>query len=151
MRQILAIAYADGFFAPLEREMIEQIACIWNWSTGEIDRIIQETQDFTAKSSNSNNNNQANLSFAARLLKNEKKSALSRAVITMATKLAPDSVGRKVEQLEREILLAGPEYDAVIQQCAKIANEDYKYAEIALEKAKSALKDLGQDLLHALQ
>lgn len=41
MRQILALAYADGFFAPLEREMVERIAHIWNWPTGEIDRIIQ--------------------------------------------------------------------------------------------------------------
>ena len=40
MRQILAIAYVDGYFAPLEREMVDRIASIWTWSTTEIDRII---------------------------------------------------------------------------------------------------------------
>ncbi len=139
MRQILAIAYTDGFFAPLERELVERIARIWNWSTGEIDRIIQEAQDFTAKRSSGNVDEQPNLSFGARLLKNEKKSALSRAVINMATKLAPDTIGRKIEQIEREILLSGPEYDEAIEQCAKIASEDYKYAEVALEGTKSVL------------
>lgn len=54
MRQILAIAYTDGFFAPLEKEMVEQVAHIWNWSTREIDRIIQEAQEFTVKRSSSN-------------------------------------------------------------------------------------------------
>lgn len=151
MRQILAIAYADGFFALLEREMVNRIARIWNWSTGEIDRIIQEAQDFTTKRSSSDVDEQANLSFAARLLKNEKKSALSRAVINMAAKLAPDTIGQKIEQLEREILLSGPEYDEAIEQCAKIAREDYKYAEVALEATKSVLKDLGHNLLQVIQ
>lgn len=108
MRQILAIAYIDGYFAPLERELVEQIAHIWNWSTGERDKIIQEAQECNIKRSSSNKDEQSNLSFAARLLKNEKKSALSRAVISMATKLSPDTIGRKVEQIEREILYQGP-------------------------------------------
>ena len=38
MRQILAIAYADGYFAPLERDLVDRIASIWNWSTTEVDR-----------------------------------------------------------------------------------------------------------------
>jgi len=151
MRQILAIAYSDGFFAPLEREMVFHIAHVWNWSTGEIERIIEEAQDFTAKRFSNNIDEQTSLSFAARLLKNENKSALSRAVITMATKLAPDTVGRKIEQLEREILLSGPEYDEAIEQCAKIASEDYKYAEVALEGTKSVLTDLGQNLLQVVR
>lgn len=151
MRQLLAIAYIDGFFAPLEREMVEQVARIWNWSSGDIDRIIQEAQEFTVQRSSSNVEEQSNLSFAARLLKNEKKSALSRAVISMATKLSPDTIGRKVEQLEREILLSGPEYDVAIEQCAKIAKEDYMYTELALNKTKDTLEDLGQNLSQAMQ
>ena len=151
MRQILAIAYIDGFFAPLEREIVEQVASIWNWSTGEIDRIIQEAQESTTKRSSSNKDEQSNLSFAARFLKNEKKSALSRAVISMATKLSPETIGRKVEQLEREILLSGPEYDVAIEQCAKIASEDYSYTELAFEKTNSTLKDLGHNLSQSVQ
>lgn len=151
MQQVLAIAYADGFFAPLEREMVNRIAEIWNWSSGEIDRIIQQAQGFNTERSSCNDDEKANLSFPARLLKNEKKSALSRAVINMATKLAPDKVGRKIEQLERQILLSGPEYDEAIEQCAKIASEDYKYAEVALEETKSVLTDLGQNLIQLVQ
>lgn len=105
----------------------------------------------SVKRSSNDDDNQPNLSFAARLLRNEKKSALSRAVITMATKLAPDTIGRKIEQLEREILLSGPEYDEAIEQCAKNASEDYKYAEEALEGTKSVLKELGQNLLQVIQ
>lgn len=63
MRQILAIAYIDGFFAPLEREMVDRVAHIWNWSTGEIDRILQESQEFNIKRSSSNKDEQSNLSF----------------------------------------------------------------------------------------
>lgn len=151
MRQILAIAYSDGFFAPLEREMVFHIAQVWNWSTGEIERIIEEAQDFTAKRFSDNIDEQTSLSFAARLLKNEKQSLLSRGLIYLATKLSPDTIGRKIEQLEREILLSGPEYDEAIEQCAKIASEDYKYAEVALEGTKSVLTDLGQNLLQVVR
>ncbi len=141
MRQILAIAYADGYFAPLERKMVESIATIWNWSTTEIDRILTEAESFTNQKNN-NQSEQTELSFAARLLKNEKKSALSRALIGMATKVAPETIGRKIEKLEREILLSGPEYDAAIKQCAKIAQEDYHYAELAFNKTEATLKNL---------
>ena len=44
MRQILALAYIDGFFSPLEREMVEQVAQIWNWRTGEIQQLIEEAE-----------------------------------------------------------------------------------------------------------
>ncbi|MGK7936360.1 MAG: GTPase [Xenococcaceae cyanobacterium] len=141
MRQILAIAYADGYFAPLEREMVDHIAIIWNWSTTEVDRIIIEAE----RSSDTNNNNQSDrteLSFTARLLKNAKKSPISLALISMVTKFAPETVGRKIEKLEREILLSGPEYDEAIQQCAKIAQEDYQYAELAFNKTEGTLKTL---------
>lgn len=151
MQQLLAIACADGFFAPLEREMVNRVADIWNWSSGEIDRIIQEAQGFTTKRSSSNVDEQLNLSFAARLLKNENKSALSRGVINFATKLAPDTVGRKIEQLEREILLSGSEYDEAIEQCAKIASEDYKYAEVALKEAVLSLCDFGKNIQLAVE
>ncbi|OWY68421.1 GTPase [cyanobacterium TDX16] len=149
MQQILAIAYADGFFAPLERELVDRIARLWNYSTGEVERLIQEAQ-FSGKDS-SQNEKQQDLSIAARLLRNEQKSPLSRAVIGIATKLAPNTVGRKVEQLEREILLSGPDYDAAIEQCAKIASEDYEYAKLALQNTLNALSDLGRNLQLAIE
>ncbi len=151
MRQILAIAYVDGFFASLEREMIDQVAHIWNWSIGEIDRIIQEVQEATIQSSISNVNEQSNLSSEARLLDNYKKFGLPDAFINIAKNLAPDTIGRKIEQLEREILLSGPEYDEAIKQCARVAKEDYKYTEIALEKTNSILENLWHNLSQVAQ
>ena len=141
MRQILAIAYADGYFAPLERDLVDRIANIWNWSTTEVDRIIIEAE-LHSKQINSNDNSNTQLSFAARLLKNEKQSPLSRALIGMATKVAPETVGRKIERLEQEILLSGPEYDEAIEQCAKIAKEDFQYAELAFNKTEATLNSL---------
>lgn len=141
MRQILAIAYADGYFAPLERDMVDRIADFWNWSATEIDRIIIEAER-SSNNNRSNGSDRTELSFAARLLKNEKKSPISRALIGMATKFAPETVGRKIDKLEREILLSGPEYDEAIQQCAKIAQEDYQYAELAFNKTEGTLKTL---------
>ena len=141
MQQILAIAYADGYFAPLERDLVEHIANIWNWSNTEVDRIITEAE-LSSNRTNNNDSNNTDLSFAARLLKNGKKSSLSRALIGMVTKAAPETVGRKIEKLEREILLSGPEYDEAIQQCANIAKEDYQYAELAFNETEATLNTL---------
>ena len=145
MRQILAIAYADGYFAPSEREMIDCLASIWHWSSTEIDPIIAEAESSSDRVRSNNYSGQTELSFAAKLFKlfkNEKKSALSRAVIDMASKVAPETIGKKVERLEREILLSGHEYDEAIEQCSKIAQEDYQYAELAFNKTESTLKTL---------
>ncbi|VEP11756.1 GTP-binding protein HSR1-related protein [Hyella patelloides LEGE 07179] len=142
MRQILAIAYADGYFAPSEREMLDRLASLWSWSQTEMDRMIAEVESSSDRGSNNDDSDQTELSFAAKLLKNEKKSALSRAIIDMATKVAPEVIGQKVERLEREILLSGAEYDEVIKHCSKIAQEDYQYAELAFKKTESTLKTL---------
>ena len=153
MRQILALAYIDGFFSPLEREMVEQVAQVWNWRTGEIQQLIEEAEGLSATHSISNDNNQLELSVGARLLMGA-ESILSRSLVNKLTEIAPQNVGCKIEQLRREILLAGPEYDDAIRQCAAIAREDYKFAEVALKGAFSALYDLGkgiQSQLEALQ
>jgi uncharacterized tellurite resistance protein B-like protein/GTP-binding protein EngB required for normal cell division len=150
MRQVLAIAYTDGFFAPLEREFVNKIAQIWKRSPKEIDKILEEAEGFRPKLSN-NNEAQEQLSFAARLLKNEYKSPLSRAVIHLAKKLAPETIERKIEQLEREILLKGPEYDSAIELCAKIAKEDYKFVELALNQTESALSNLASNLKQTIE
>jgi uncharacterized tellurite resistance protein B-like protein len=46
-RQMLAIAYVDGFCSALEREMAEQVARIWNWPAGEVQRQLAEAGAFT--------------------------------------------------------------------------------------------------------
>jgi len=150
MRQILALAYIDGFFSPLEREMVEQVSRIWQWSAGEIQRLIEEAEGFTANRSINNDNNQPELSVGARLLKGA-ESILSRSLVTKLAEIAPENVGRRIEQLQQEILLAGPEYDDAIRQCAAIASDDYKFAEVALKRARSALFYLGKNIQQAIE
>lgn len=150
MRQILALAYIDGFFSPLEREMVEQVALIWKWPAGEIQRLIEEAEGFTATRSTGDDNHQPELSVGARLLMGT-ESILSRSLMNKLAEIAPQNVGRRIEQLRRESLLAGPEYDDAIRQCAAIASEDYKFAEVALKGAWSALYDLGKGIQYQLE
>jgi GTP-binding protein EngB required for normal cell division len=149
MRQILALAYVDGFFAPSEREMVEQVAQIWQWPAGEIQQLIEEAEGFTANRCVDNDNDQTQLSIGARLLRGA-ESILSRSLVTKLAEIAPENVGRQIEQLQREILLAGPEYDDAIRQCAAIATEDYQFAAVALEGTESALTTLGRNIQQAI-
>ena len=119
MRQILALAYIDGFSSALEREMIEQVAQIWNWPAELIQRLIAAA-GLTANRFIGNGNDQPELSVGARLLTGS-ESILSRSLLNKLTEIAPQNVGRQVEQLRQEILLAGPEYDDAVRQCAAIA------------------------------
>lgn len=152
MRQLLAIAHVDGYLAPLERKLIDDICEIWHWSTQEIDDLLEEAKKIKYKQLfGRNNDEQTELSFAASLLKNEKKSPLSRAIIDFSVKIAPNSIGRTIKKLEREILLAGPEYEQAIEQCAKIANEDYSFAISTLQKSEYALRELGKNIENILE
>ena len=52
---------------------------------------------------------------------------------------------------QQEVLLAGAEYDEAIQRCAKIAHEDYAYAEKALLQTTGALESLGDWIKQVLE
>ncbi len=145
MQQIVSLARADGFFAPLERKMVEQVARIWNWSGAEIEQILERAEGFNDTRPSDENKDPEKLSFAARLLKGA-NSLLSRELLDRIPDIAPKNIGRWIEKGQREILLAGPEYDGAIRQCAAIASEDYKFSEIALESSEKALRDLGNNL-----
>lgn len=148
MSQMLAIAYVDGFCSALEREMAEQVARIWNWPAGEVQQQLAEAGAFTDTRFIGEHNQQQKLSMGARLLKRG-DSILSRALVDNVAKLTGSE--QKVEQLRREILLTGPEYDEVIRQCAVIADEDYKFAELALKRALLALSKLGKNIQVAIE
>ncbi|MBW4565834.1 MAG: 50S ribosome-binding GTPase [Mojavia pulchra JT2-VF2] len=143
MRQILALAYLDGFFSPLEREMVDQIAGIWSFSQGEIERLIEQAEGFGTPKDTLQE--QSALSLGARILKGA-DSLLSRVLVDNLTKIAPENLGRQIKQLRQEILLSGPEYDKAIQECAAIATEDYKFAELALTGTRQALYNLGKGI-----
>jgi len=144
MRQIIAIAYIDGYFSPLEREMVDHVAKIWNWSNSEIERLLEQSEKLNRVKGATDNRDESELSVGARLLKGV-DSVLSRALVDNLAKVAPENLGRKIDQLRKEILLAGPEYDDAIQRCTVIAIEDYKYAENSLESAYSALASLAKN------
>ncbi|MEG4939227.1 GTPase [Microcoleus sp. F4-D5] len=148
MSQMLAIAYVDGFCSVLEREMAEQVARIWNWPTGEVQRQLAEAGAFTDTRFIGEHNQKQKVSFGARFLAGA-DSLLSRALVDNLAKLTGSE--QKVEQLRREILLTGPEYDEAIRQCAVIADEDYKFAEGALESADKALSKLEKNIKVAIE
>lgn len=143
MGQILALAYADGFLSPLEREMVEQVAQIWNWSRGELQQVMVEAEGFRDNRPFGDDQEPSQLSIGAILLRGA-ESILSRALVSKLAELAPKPIGRRLQQLQREILLVGPEYDEAIERCAAIATEDYRLAEAALKEAGSVLAHLGQ-------
>ncbi len=153
MRQILAIAYIDGFFSPLEREMVDLVAEIWNWSKDEVERLIEQAEDLgTSQTINTNNEEkeQLQLSFGARLLKGA-DSILSHKLVDKLGEIAPENLGQQIERLRREILLTGPEYDDAIEQCSIVAAEDYKFAVLALKGTGLTLKDLGKGIQKQLE
>lgn len=148
MSQMLTIAYVDGFCSALEREMAEQVARIWNWPTGEVQRQLAEAGAFADTRFIGEHNQQQKVSFCARFLAGA-DSLLSRALVDNVAKLT--GCEEKVEQLRREILLTGPEYDEAIRQCAVIADEDYKFAELALQSADKALSKLEKNIQGAIE
>jgi GTP-binding protein EngB required for normal cell division len=148
MSQMLAIAYVDGFCSALERQMAEQVARIWNWPTGEVQRQLAEVGAFSDTRFIGEDNQQEKLSIGARFLK-EADSLLSRALVDNVAKLTGSE--QKVEQIRREILVTGPEYDEAIRQCAVIADEDYKFAQLALKSTLSALNNLEKNIQVAIE
>jgi uncharacterized tellurite resistance protein B-like protein/GTP-binding protein EngB required for normal cell division len=148
-RQVLAIAYIDGYFSPLERETINHIAQIWGIQESEIEQILEEVQGFKQWQTCTYAEDDG-LSIGAQLLKGA-ESLLSRSLVTKLSELAPESIGRRIERLQREILLSGPEYDEAIQQCAKIAGEDFRYSDQSLRVTFSALRDLGNGIQQMIQ
>jgi len=148
MSQMLAIAYVDGFCSALERQMAEQVAGIWNWPTGEVQRQFAEVGAFSDTRFVGEHNQQQKPSICARFLKGA-DSLLSRELVDNIAKLTGSE--QIVKQIRREILLTGPEYDEAIRQCAVIADEDYKFAKSALKKALSALSNLEKNIQVAIE
>ena len=130
----------------LERKIAERIAQIWNWPKGEIQKKIEEAGAFS-DTGFLDESNQQKLSVSARLLQ-KADSILSRTLVNKLANLT--GAEEKVEQLRREILLSGPEYDEAIRQCAVVAKEDYQFAELALKSAYSTLYYLGKNLQNSI-
>ncbi|MEM9217911.1 MAG: GTPase [Cyanobacteria bacterium P01_F01_bin.150] len=149
LQQVVAIAYIDGFFAPQERHLFNQIIQKWQLDAKAVQELLLKAQpDLRSQGSQRTLGSQRSdqsLSMPARFLKGA-ETLLSRALVEQLTELAPKAIAHKIETIQREILLAGPEYDEAIQRCAKVASEDFKYAQRSLVGSYQTLKELGHSL-----
>ena len=141
--QILEVTYADGYLAPLEKIAIDQIIEIWKFPQAKFDQAIANAEKYyrTNRKNNLSDSEKANLSVGAKILKGA-ETVFSRGLVKKISEVAPSEIGQKIERLQREVLLAGPEYDEAVLRCAKIAAEDYEFAKSRLERTEKALEDL---------
>ena len=148
LQQLLAVASIDGYVAPLEEAFIEQIAGFWNIPALEVKRLRLKArkQQYSQSVSNAMEDE---LSLGARLLQGT-ESVLSRELINRLSEIAPKGWGRQVRELQREILLAGPEYDSAISKCAEVAQKDYRFAEASLKSVRTVLNHLSGNLQDVL-
>jgi len=45
--EILVMASIDGFYSPLERQMVERVGQIWNWSSKKIQGFVESAKTYT--------------------------------------------------------------------------------------------------------
>ena len=145
--QVLEVAYVDGDFSPLEKNLIEKIANIWNFSENDVQSAISKADNSYQKSQSQKiiQDEHLELSLGAKVLKGA-ESIFSRGLVKKLAEAAPIDIGQRIEQLQREVLLSGSEYDEAIQKCAKIAQEDYKFVESRLKQTESALQQLQENI-----
>jgi uncharacterized tellurite resistance protein B-like protein/GTP-binding protein EngB required for normal cell division len=141
--QILEVTYADGYLAPLEKIAIDQIIEIWKFPQAKVNKSIANAEQYyrTNRKNSLSGNEKSDLSVGAKILKGA-ESVFSRGLVKKIAEVAPSEIGQKIERLQREVLLAGPEYDEAVLRCAKIASEDYEFARSRLERTEKALEDL---------
>jgi predicted GTPase len=143
IRQLLDISHSDGFFSPLERKLLKYIAKSWDIPPEKIELMIDKARSRAKGKALDTNEKQSKLSIGAYILKNIKE-RVPEALIDRVIEAAPKELEEKIEELHREILLAGPEYDEAIAKCSVIAHEDFIFADHALKETFSALMELRQ-------
>lgn len=116
MWQLLQLACNDGYCHPLEREMAKQVAQLWNWQETEIDQRIDIIES--------------------------SKTSWTDKLIQKLTKPVSSSNVKNERPTKSQILLKGEEYEEAIDKCRIIAQEDYEFAEQALNNTLSVLERL---------
>ncbi|MBD2033753.1 50S ribosome-binding GTPase [Leptolyngbya sp. FACHB-321] len=144
MRQILAVAYVDGFCAPVERELVERIAGLWRISSTEIELLLEAAEGFAHQHKLVSHEQET--CFGTRFLK-DSETVLSHELLNQLATIAPHDSRFHQEQLQHETLFAGAEYDRAIEMCSRIAKEDYQFAETTFKSTSATLKILGQNLV----
>ena len=142
--QILEIAKVDGYFAPLEQDMIAEIMKIWDWNYLYISQMRQEAENFNTSQIENIINTIKRPSFIENAGKSARK--LFSNVLGRAKTISTEEVKEQIGRIQQRILLSGTEYDDSIQKCAVITIEDYEFAEKSLKNTESALKILKSNL-----
>lgn len=143
LEQLVAVGHVDSYYAPIENDFIEQVASLWNIDLVEVKRLRTNAEQFPQpQSEHSEFESHSNSGTAF------KKVELFLA--KWLKDIAPEAVGRRIDQLQEEVLLAGPEYKEAIEQCAEIAHKDYQLTARKLESASQALTLLNQNIDSAL-
>ncbi len=143
----MEVAHVDGNFSPLEKNIIDKIAKIWDLSDNNVQKAIAQADNNyrIQQSQKLIEDKQIELSLSAKVLKGA-ESVLSRGLVKKFAEVAPVDISQRIEQLQREVLLSGTEYDEAIQKCAKIAQEDYKFAESRFKQTELALQQLQENI-----
>lgn len=131
-QQLLLVAHADGYFAPEEQHWVEQLAIDWGLSKQAASFMAEAEEMVTEQAQGSSS--RPGLSEALR----EQLSAGARSLL-LQLKTQPETI-------ERDLLLAGPEYQAAINRCKQVAQEDFAWSEPILDEAQEVLKQLDKDI-----
>ena len=146
--EILEIAKVDGYFAPLEQDMIAKIIKVWNWNNLYINQIRQEAENFNASQIENIISTIKRPSFIENAGKSARK--LFSNLLGRAKTISTEEVKEQIGRIQQRILLSGTEYDDSIQKCAVITIEDYEFAKKSLINTESELKRLGSNLQKAI-
>ncbi len=143
LRKVVEIAYSDGYLAPTEAEIINKIEKIWRLSKAEIhEAIIAAEESYRARQSHpSSQGSPSDMSLSAKAIRILEKT-ISRGAVKKLAEAAPSEIGETISRLQREVLLAGSDYDEAIQNCADIAQKDYQLIRAKLDHVNQALENL---------
>lgn len=149
IRQVLAISYVDGYLHPLERELIDVIAHAWEFHQEEIELLLEGAKHFSEWSSQNAKDNQNSKSILDWLLSGI-KTLFTELLRSLLIHLIPDHLCKKVRSAKRRILLDGRDYLKVIENCKRIAREDFSYADEALKNSWKSLRKLSDEFQESI-
>ncbi|MDJ0727699.1 MAG: 50S ribosome-binding GTPase, partial [Prochloraceae cyanobacterium] len=140
MRQMMVVGYAYGSFSPSKEKIIDRVANCWNWSSDYRNKLLEEARKLADLAINYKQHKKASETTKIQGDRQEKDNSANS-----------DKKDRKISN-QKENLLDEVEYKEAIEQCSKIAKEDYQYTEIAaLQRTRSTLDNLANNLQQAIR
>jgi len=157
MRQMMVVDYAYGSFSPSKEKIIDRVANCWNWDLWSESKKKKKLLDEAKKIANiavnfnyQKTSSQTNQSKIKKKPKHDRVSAENKIKGKEKQNSANSNEKDNKIYTQKENLLDEVEYQEAIYQCSKTAEEDYKYAELALNKTGSTLYNLADNLQQAI-